>query len=266
MTTEQTAQAEQAETKPVLIEEIGDVTLIKMNRPEKLNAWSAPVSNALNEFFQALNSGEYRTRAIVLTGEGRAFCAGMDLRAVSTDDGLREGLPLRLLESLARLTVKLRALPQVVIARVNGAAIGGGCGLACACDLCVTHADSKMGFPEVDLGVCPAVVAPWLVRKIGPARARAVLLQGGIRTGADAHALGIADHLAASLAELDTKTDEIAGRIASGGPGAMRATKELLNSLDASLDERLVLEGAALSARVLSTPEAQAMLRSKLPG
>jgi methylglutaconyl-CoA hydratase len=152
----------------------------------------------------------------------------------------------------------------VVIAKVNGAAIGGGCGLATVCDIAVTHADSKMGFPEVDLGVCPAVVAPWLVRKIGAGRARQVLLSGGVMTGQRAYELGIVNHIVASAAELDSAVDTLAQRLATGGPGAMRATKALLNDLDGSLDERLAERGARLSAEVLATPEAQAMLRAKL--
>lgn len=177
-------------------------------------------------------------------------------------EGRSPALPL--LMSLADFALKLRRLPMVTVARVNGAAIGGGCGLATVCDIAVTHADSKMGFPEVDLGVCPAVVAPWLVRKIGAGRARNVLLRGGLMTGQRAWELGIVDQLVPSLADLDAAVAETTGRLSTGGPAALRATKALLNDLDGSLDADLARRGAELSARVLETPEAQAMLRSKL--
>ncbi len=196
----------------------------------------------------------------VMTGEGKSFCAGMDLKAV-----LDYAAKAReLLHSLADLTLKIRRLPMVTLAKVNGAAIGGGCGLACVCDIAITHADSKMGYPEVDLGVCPAVVAPWLVKKIGAGRARRVLLTGGLMSGQEAHAIGIADHLVATAADLDTAAAELATRLAQGGPHALRATKELLNTIDGSTDATLVKRGADLSADVLQTPQTQAALRSKM--
>ncbi|MFN7314115.1 MAG: enoyl-CoA hydratase/isomerase family protein [Phycisphaerae bacterium] len=196
----------------------------------------------------------------VMTGEGKSFCAGMDLKAV-LDDAAKAR---ELLHSLADLTLKIRRLPMVTLAKVNGAAIGGGCGLACVCDIAITHADSKMGYPEVDLGVCPAVVAPWLVKKIGAGRARRALLTGGLMSGQEAHAIGIADHLVATAADLDPAATELATRLAQGGPHALRTTKELLNTIDGSTDATLVKRGADLSADVLQTPQTQAALRSKM--
>jgi enoyl-CoA hydratase/carnithine racemase len=152
------------------------------------------------------------------------------------------------------LTLKIRTLPQVTLAKVHGAAIGGGCGLSCVCDLAATHADSKMGYPEVDLGVCPAVVAPWLVRKIGAGAARRVLLSGGLMSGREAFDLGMVDHLVAALAT----------RLAAGGPHALRATKDLLNRLDGSLDAALLHAAADLSAKVVATEETRAALRARM--
>jgi methylglutaconyl-CoA hydratase len=242
-----------------LLETSARIATLSLNRDEARNS----LSIALLEELHA-RADELATRddvsVLVLTGVGRAFCAGMDLKAVLGDPHA----PLRLLTLLSELCLKLRALPMVTLAKVNGAAIGGGCGLACVCDLTITHADSKMGFPEVDLGVCPAVVAPWLVRKIGPGKARRVLLSGGVMTGEQASGLGIADLCVASRDRLDDAAAEHAQRLATGGPGALRATKSLLNTLDGSLDHAIAREGAELSARVLTTPEAQATLRAKL--
>jgi enoyl-CoA hydratase/carnithine racemase len=196
----------------------------------------------------------------VLTGAGRAFCAGMDLKAVLDD----ERAASTLLHTLADLCLKIRALPMVTVASVNGAAIGGGCGLACVADIALTHADSKMGFPEVDLGVCPAVVAPALVRKIGAGRARRVLLMGGLMSGQQALECGIVDQIAPTLADLAPATDTLAKRLAQGGPNALRATKDLLNQLDGSLDADVLRRGAELSASIVASPETRQMLRSKL--
>lgn len=237
----------------------GSVTTLTLNRADARNALSLDL---LRDLHSAVDSMQVAggPHVLVITGAGKAFCAGMDLKAVLGNNELA----LELLTSLATLTVKIRSLPMVVVAKVNGAAIGGGCGIACVCDLAVTHADAKMGYPEVDLGVCPAVVAPWLVRKVGAGRARKILLSGGLMSGRDAHACGMIDALCESLSELDSTTETIVKKLAAGGPQALAATKKLLNELDGSLDESIVLKGAQLSASVLSTPDAQERLRAKL--
>lgn len=235
------------------------VVTIALNRPESRNALSVDLLAGLHAVTDALAARE-GLGAVVLTGAGRVFCAGMDLKAVLGN----APLAAQLLRSLADLTLKLRALPAPTVARVNGAAIGGGCGLATVCDFAVTHADSKMGFPEVDLGVCPAVVAPWLVRKIGAGPARAVLLRGGLMSGHDAHAVGIVSHLAPTADHLDAATDALVATLCKAAPHALAATKKLLNELDGSTDAALVRRGADLSASVLATDLTQAMLRKKL--
>ena len=245
----------------------GPVATLVINRPEQHNAMSIGMLEALHRCVDELEVAE-GVAVTVLTGAGRSFCAGMDLKQVIIDkDSGGSGeplLPKRLLASLGRLTVKIRCLPSVVVAKVNGAAIGGGCGLACVCDLVVTHADSMMGFPEVDLGLCPAVVTPWLVRKIGGGPARAVLLRGGVMSGQRACEIGIADIVCPDRDSLDEATDKVVSRYTSAGHQALFATKSLLNDLDRSRDESIVLRGAELSAAVLATEEAQASLIARL--
>jgi len=239
----------------------GSGATLTLDRPEARNALSRELLAALHERLDELERAS-GVHVLMVTGAGRAFCAGMDLKEVMGDaEAARE-----LLESLAGLTLRIRRLPMVVVGRVNGAAIGGGCGLACVCDVAITHADSKMGFPEVDLGLCPAVVAPWVVRRIGMGRARQVLLQGGLLDGRRAHELGLVSALAETRDELDERAGELVERIGGGGPEAIRATKGLLNELDGSLDEDLVLRGAALSAKVLASEDAQRRLRERFAG
>jgi methylglutaconyl-CoA hydratase len=245
----------------VQLEFQGRVATMTLNRPASRNALS---EDMLREMLAAVGAlaGRRGVSVMILTGAGPAFCAGMDLRAALAD----EGAPGRLLHLLADFTLRLRTLPQATVASVNGAAIGGGCGIACVCDLAVTHPDAKLGYPEVDLGVCPAVVAPWLVKKIGAGRARRVLLSGGTMTGREAWDLGIVDHLAPAAADLAQATRVLADRLAGAGPLAMLATKELLNRLDHSLDEHAVGAGADLSAAILASPETRAILRARLGG
>lgn len=243
------------------VEVSGRIARLVINRPEARNALSLELLEALHARVDELSAAGEAT-VLLVTGEGKAFCAGMDLKHV-IDDAEGAG---RLLRSLAELTLKIRALPMVTVAVVNGAAIGGGCGLACVCDLAVTHESSKMGFPEVDLGVCPAVVAPWLVRKIGPGRARRVLLSGGLMTGREAYGLGIVDVIVGEAEAISEAGAAMAKRLAEGGPAALRATKGLLNELDGSVDAGVVRRGAELSARVVGMEETRARLREKFGG
>ncbi|MEL6797440.1 MAG: enoyl-CoA hydratase/isomerase family protein [Planctomycetota bacterium] len=241
----------------------GPSATLTLNRPDQRNALSTDLLAAAHRCMDELEAKASPPTVLVVTGAGKSFCAGMDLKQVIIEDAGGVEVPKALLTSLARLTHRLRLLPSVTVARVNGAAIGGGCGLACVCDIAVTHADSTLGFPEVDLALCPAVVAPWLVRKIGAGPARRVLLSGGVMSGNDAHKLGMIDVLATSLDELDTATNAAVRSLCSGGPLALRATKELVNTLDGSLDLDVLLRGAELSATVLSTDDAQARLRAR---
>jgi methylglutaconyl-CoA hydratase len=238
----------------------GRIARVGLNRADKRNALSIDLLDALRARIDDV-SARTDVSVCIITGEGPTFCAGMDLKAVLNEPGA----PARLLSGIAELTIAIRTMPQVTLARVNGAAIGGGCGLACVCDVAVTHPDAKLGFPEVDLGVCPAVVAPWLVAAIGAGAARRILLQGGTMTGLRAFELGMVGHCVPAQ-ELDAKTADIAQRLAAAGPGALRVTKNLLNEIDGPRLFDLVRKGAVLSAQVVEGEEARAMLSKKLGG
>ena len=240
----------------------GRIATLVMNRSEARNSMSLDLLEAMHAHVDALKDSD--CSVLVITGAGKAFCAGMDLKAVLIELSGDESLGGRLLKSLADLTIKIRQLPMVTVAKVNGAAVGGGCGLSCVCDVSISHADAKLGFPEVDLGLCPAVIAPWVVAKMGAGRARAAMLKGGIMSGSEAAAVGLVDHLAEDRDGLDALTDEIVARLASGGPAALATTKSLLNKIDGVVEVGMVLEGAKLSAQVLATPEAQAALAARM--
>lgn len=232
----------------------GRIASLTLNRPEKRNALSVDLLAALSTHVATLATREDAS-VCVITGAGPTFCAGMDLKAVLKEPGA----PLRLLSAIAELTIAIRRLPQVTLARVNGAAIGGGCGLVSVCDIAVTHPDVKMGFPEVDLGVCPAVVAPWLVQAVGPGAARRVLLEGGTMNGVRALEIGLVSEIVAAD-QLDGVVKERAERLAKAGPLALRATKKLLNDLAGEQLENAVRKGAQISADVVGGEEAQRML------
>ena len=196
-------------------------------------------------------------RVMILAGAGKSFCAGMDLKAVQ-DDPILMGDMLRRLAAISR---RIRRLEIPTISRVQGAAIGGGCGLMVVCDFSFSHAEAKLGYPEVDLGICPAVVAPFLVKRIGAGPARAMLLAGGTMSGEEGFARGLATHLA-GLDELEDATSTFAAGLAKGGPEAIAATKQWLNELDGSLDDEQLSKGAEISAELIQTEDAQARLRT----
>ena len=226
-----------------------------LNRPQARNALSMEMIESLLEAVEQLRNDE-ANRVVVLEGAGKSFCAGMDLKGVMNDP-LQMGDMLR---TLARVTIALRSIPVPTIARVQGAAIGGGCGLCGVCDFVVSHPEVKMGYPEIGLGICPAVVAPWLIRRIGAGNARAILLAGGTMPAEEALRMGLIDRLVPET-ELDTEVDGLVGKIASGGPKAIMVTKKWLNELDGPDVEAQVLKGAELSAEVIRGTEAQERLR-----
>jgi len=242
----------------------GRIATLTMNRGEARNSMSLGMLEAMHARVDELARSDGECSVLVLTGAGKSFCAGMDLKAVVIEVSGDALLGEKLLTSLAELTMKIRSLPMVTVASVNGAAIGGGCGLSCVCDVTVSHKDAKLGFPEVDLGLCPAVIAPWVVAKMGAGRARMAMLMGGIMTGVRGHELGLVDYFAEDRDGLEALTAEIAERLASGGPQALAATKGLLNTIDGTVDPEMVMKGAKLSAGVLATAEAQAVLMARL--
>jgi methylglutaconyl-CoA hydratase len=255
-------------TELVQISVADGVTTLTLNRPEARNALSPELIEAMNEAVERI-AGESAwkngdgsnflsggVRVLILAGAGKVFCAGMDLKGVMSD-------PVKMASMLRGLSIfmrRVRRLPIPTIARVQGAAVGGGCGLMCITDFAITHHDAKVGYPEVDLGVCPAVVAPWLIKKIGAGRARAMLLAGGTMSGQEGYAVGLASHLV-EKDQLESAAMELAQKLLEGGPHAMAVTKRWLNELDGSMEEAPFEKAAELSAQVIAGEEAQTRLR-----
>jgi methylglutaconyl-CoA hydratase len=232
----------------------GAIAELNLNRPDKRNALSQELVDDLLGAVKTI-AADSRVRAVVLGGEGKSFCAGMDLKAVQTEPAKMGALLL----NLSYVYREIRRSPQPYIARVRGAAIGGGCGLMCVCDFAFTHADAKVGYPEVDLGICPAAVAPWLMRRIGAGRARQLLLAGGILTGEEGYEIGMVSHLA-DLDDLRSAALSFGQDLAKGGPEAVATTKAWLNELDGSMQDDLLDKGARLSAEIVQGNEAQERL------
>ncbi len=244
-------------TSLVLRETTDDgVVTLTMNRPEARNALSPELIDALNDALAAVESAD-SARVMVLAGAGKSFCAGMDLKGVLHDAKAMSSM----LRGLSLAMRRIRRLRIPTIARVQGAAVGGGCGLMVVTDFAITHAEAKVGYPEVDLGVCPAVVAPWLIRKIGAGPARRMLLAGGTMSGEEGYARGLATHLVAE-SELVLASEQLAVKLCKGAAHAMAVTKRWLNELDGSMDDGPLDRAAELSAEVIAGEEAQSRLRT----
>lgn len=230
------------------------IVTLTLARPEKRNALSLDLINDLESSLQQISDNDEH-RVMILAGEGASFCAGMDLKGVLDDAQRMSGM----LHGLSRVMRSIRRLAIPTIARVQGAAVGGGCGLAVVCDYAMSHPEAKLGYPEVELGVCPAVVAPWLIRRIGAGRARSLLLAGGTMPGSEALQIGLIDELV-DQDQLDDRCLEFAGKLSKGGRQAMSITKHWLNELEGSLEEASFERAAQISADVIVGDEAQERL------
>ena len=240
----------------------GGVARVTLNRPDVRNAFNADVIAELHAAFTRLAAAD-DVRAVVLAGEGKVFCGGADI------NWMRASLDLSFEANAIdaeRMSDMFRAIdncPRPVIARIQGAALGGGAGLAAVCDVVVTADDALFGFTEVKLGIIPAVISPFVIAKIGASNARALFLTGE-RFGADrAERVGLA-HEVVPAARLDEAVERVLGEIHTAGPYAVSAAKLLVRRvLDATYEESRAITTQAIANQRI-TPEGQEGLRAFL--
>lgn len=232
----------------------GPVAHITLNRPEARNALSNQMVDELLRCVITLrdDAAYGDLRAVVIRSVGTTFCAGADLR------DMLEPLPaLENRAAIERADELLRVvseLPLVVIARVQGAAMGGGFGLVCVSDIAVAGYSATFGLPEVRLGIAASMISPYVVERIGLTRARQLMLTGGRLDYMAAYEYCVIQHYCADN-ELDTRIDAVLRDVLKGAPQALRETKRLLRYLSAhddTLDYR-----ADLLERLRSSEEAR---------
>jgi methylglutaconyl-CoA hydratase len=203
------------------------ITWITLARPDVRNAFDADL---IAQLTAVLGRIDLASRAIVLRSEGDAFCAGADLNWMRgmADFSLEENVADS--RKLAQMFRALDELPMPLLARVQGAAIGGGCGLVAVADIAVASTEAVFAFTEVRLGILPAVVSPYVVRKIGYAHATA-LFTTGIRFDARrAYEVGLVEAVA-EPDKLDAKVTFYLDAIVAGGPHAVNAAKRLVREV-----------------------------------
>lgn len=246
----------------LLRERVDGVERLTLNRPDVRNAFNDALIADLTEWAATI-AADATVRAVVLSGAGPTFCAGADLtwmaRTVdysdeqNRDDALRTGA----------MFAAIDRLPVPVIARIHGAALGGGAGLAAVCDVVLADEHAIFGFTEVKLGIIPAVISPFVLAKIGRSAARELFLTGR-RFGAQ-HALEIGlVHNVVRIDELDAAVDSVVREVLAAGPEAVAAAKRLIADVwETPRHEVSALVANALAKRRVS-PEGQEGLRAFL--
>jgi methylglutaconyl-CoA hydratase len=239
----------------------GPVARLFLTRPEVRNAFDDVLIAELSAALGVVRKGfetEPKTapRALVLTGEGTAFCAGADMnwmrRSVAFSKDENEADARR----FAGMMRELDELPIPTIARVNGACLGGGMGLIACCDVVVAADGADFGFTEVRLGIAPAVISSFVLPKVGAAAARRWFLTGEIFQAHEAKAMGLV-HEVAPLANLDEAVSRITAAIAGNGPLAVAAAKRLIRENTALQRDDAIENSVRAIAALRASPEGQ---------
>lgn len=205
------------------------VATVMLTRPDVRNSLNARLIEEIRRCLEEL-AGDDNARVVVLTGEGDFFCAGADVGYMRDTAGFSYEENLEDARKLAAMFGAVDQCPKPVVARVKGAAIGGGIGLVAAADIGVAEEGTVFAFSEVRLGISPATIAPFVVRKIGHSQTRALFLTGERFDATRACEIGLVHEVVAE-GNLDGAVQEKVARLLSGGPEALAATKALLREL-----------------------------------
>lgn len=243
-----------SDTIKVEVDERGIVQL-RLNRPEKRNALSAHMIAELTAF--AASAQERRDwRAVILSGEGAAFCAGGDL------DWMREQIQadrqtrMREARKLATMLGALNSLPQPLIGAIHGSAFGGGVGMACVCDLVLATPETLFGLTETRLGIIPATIGPYVLARMGEGRARRVFMSAKRFSATEAVELGVVSRIIGGESLMSEAVGE-AELYLSTAPGAVASAKALARSLSRSLDADRIEESIIALADAWEQDEAK---------
>ena len=237
------------------IERQGPIGLITMNRPERHNAFDDVLIQELTEALRSMEAEE-SVRLVVLSGAGKSFSAGADLdwmkrmSGFSRDDNQRDAM------GLAALMRTLAHLRKPTIARVHGAAYGGGVGLVACCDVAVASQDATFSLSEARLGLVPAVISPYVIAAIGERAARRYFVTAERFDAAEAWRLGLVHEITSSDDALDEKIGAFADAMLECGPVAQREAKELIRAVAGKpIHSELLQDTAERIARIRSSPE-----------
>lgn len=242
----------------VLLARRGVLAEITLNRPEVHNAFDDALIGALQAALE-MTATDDSVRFVLLTGAGKSFSAGADLNWMRGMAAATEAENLADSQRLAKLLRTLNFFPKPTVARVNGAAYGGGVGLIAACDIAVGVRGTKFSLSEVKLGLVPAVISPYVVAAIGARHARRLFVTGEIFEAELAASIGLL-HEVVAPEELDAAIDRVLHFLSKGGPVAQREAKHLalrmsgMNSRSVEITDAMTTE---LIARLRVSEEGQ---------
>lgn len=231
------------------------VACVTLDRPEIRNAFDDRMLAELRDTFRSLGERD-DVRVVVLAGAGAAFCAGADMNWMRRVKDYSYEQNLEDSRVLADCLRAVYACPRPTIARVHGAAIGGGLGLAAACDIVVAAGDAVLAFSEVRIGLVPACIAPYVLHRIGAAACRELFLTGARFPAVRARELGLVNQVVEPAA-LDDAVAERARQLLAGGPQAQQACKELLEKIPGMSPAEARTFTVEMIASLRQSPEAQ---------
>lgn len=246
----------------LLQERSGGVATVTLNRPDVHNALNAALVAEIGRAFRSLAADD-AVRVVVLTGAGISFCAGADLRWLQSAVNFTVEENMRDAIALTEMLAAIAACPKPVVARVNGTALAGGAGLVAAGDIAIAVDTARFAFTEARLGLVPATISPYVVRRIGESQARALFLTAERFETPRALAIGLV-HESVATGELDTAVKRTVQNLLRNGPAALAETKALISGIQRRGPGDLAEYTAGVIARLRVSPEGQEGLHSFL--
>ena len=219
--------AELPNCETLLLNLEGGVLHVTLNRPDSRNAMSLAMVGELRAVLESVRANA-EVRAIVLRGAGGHFCAGGDIKDMAGARAKGGDAYRELNRAFGAMLEEFQQAPQVVIALLEGAVLGGGFGLACISDIAIADQACKFGLPETTLGILPAQIAPFVVKRIGLTQARRLALTAARFDGAEALRLGLVHYCESTGSSVEQRLDEVLGQIRQCAPHANAQTKALL--------------------------------------
>jgi methylglutaconyl-CoA hydratase len=248
----------------LLVGRRGPVAVLTLNRPELRNAFDDALIARLTQALQELKA-DSAVRAVVLAGNGPAFCAGADLNWMKRMAGYGYEQNLEDARALAAMLQRLDRLPKPTVARVHGPAFAGGVGLVAACDIALGTPEAVFSLTEVKLGLSPATISPYVVRAIGPRAARRYFLTGERFGANEALRLGLLSSISPPD-KLDGELEALLDQLTQGGPQAQAKIKELVRAVapGGEVTDSLAQDSARRIAEIRASPEGREGIASFL--
>jgi methylglutaconyl-CoA hydratase len=231
----------------------GGIARLTLDRPEIRNAFDDALIGKLTEALRRLDA-DASVRAVVLAGNGTAFCAGADLNWMKRMAGYTYEQNLADARALAQMLKTLDRMKKPTLARVHGPAFAGGVGLVAACDIAVGTPEAKFCLSEAKLGLSPATISPYVVRAMGERMARRYFLSAEVFDANEAYRLGLLTAVSASE-KLDAEIDGILGHLLQGGPQALSKIKDLIRFVSGPVSDEMIDDTAARIAEIRVSPE-----------